>query len=34
MWTSAAAAESLILSNRGEIYFLNHGERVLVKNPE
>lgn len=23
-----------ILSNRGEIYFLNHDERVLVKNPE
>lgn len=23
-----------ILSNRGEIYILNHGERVLVKNPQ
>jgi hypothetical protein len=23
-----------ILSNRGEIYFLNHGQRVLVKNPQ
>lgn len=23
-----------ILSNRGEIYFLNHGKRVLVKNPQ
>jgi Ca-activated chloride channel family protein len=23
-----------ILSNRGEVYFLNHGKRVLVKNPE
>lgn len=23
-----------ILSNRGDVYFMNHGQRVLVKNPQ
>ncbi|MEX0876389.1 MAG: VIT and VWA domain-containing protein [Phycisphaerales bacterium] len=30
----AAQGRQWVLSNRGDVYFMNHGQRVLVRNPE